>query len=582
MNTAHKLNQFDIGTTKPHTTDLTLVEADCLNDHESFFAPMSSDFVDLLIAEYEQEKKTIFDVSNVLKTYSAASVLGYFIEGNLWDERNVLPSKLDNLFNTDGAIAKLDAAYWSRAFKLTDVYDYMPQKRRDEWNNQIRYPQGRTATSSSPAIEALPHFDDSTVRATLDELLNSRSQFFAERVDGIFRGLSKSHVTNQPEGFSKRMIVSSAIENGSVDYSKAGLINDLRTVIAKFMGRDEPCWDDTSKVFEVIRQQNGVWQSVDGGSLRVRIYNGIGTVHIEVHPDMAWRLNAILASIYPAAIPAKFRSKPPKTKKLKEFTLFDKPLPFAVTNAIANMRQGFEFIQEGRYSQRRYIPNSLLGVHSQSFDKAIRKSIAETIQAIGGVFDGKNWLFSYDPAAAINEIVCNGSIPDHKSHQFYPTKASLAQRVVESVLDGTNPYTRWLEPSAGCGDLADLIPSKQFVHCVEISKLHCQILRSKGYSNVYDQDFLTFASDACSKGINFDRIVMNPPFSESRYLTHLQAASSLLQVGGTLAAILPASVKGKILVEGFHHEYSEVLDNQFAGTSVSVVILHLSHEAYGK
>lgn len=59
----------------------------------------------------------------------------YFVEGNLPDDRYTLPRKIDDLFAARGAVAKLNAEYWSKAFNLTNVYDYMPQKRRNEWSS---------------------------------------------------------------------------------------------------------------------------------------------------------------------------------------------------------------------------------------------------------------------------------------------------------------------------------------------------------------------------------------------------------------------------------------------------------------
>ena len=69
----------------------------------------------------------------------------------------------------DGAVAQLNADYWQQAMQMTDVYDYMPAKRRDEWNEQIRNKQ-------------TPDFEEETVRTTLMDLPSSRHKFFGERV----------------------------------------------------------------------------------------------------------------------------------------------------------------------------------------------------------------------------------------------------------------------------------------------------------------------------------------------------------------------------------------------------------------
>jgi len=71
----------------------------------------------------------------------------------------------------------------------------------------------------------------------------------------------------------------------------------------------------------------------------------------------------------------------------------------------------------------------------------------------------------------------------------------------------------------------------------------------------------------------YDRIVMNPPFSEGRWLAHLEHAAAMLADDGRLVAVLPASAKGKDVLPGWSCEWSRTYDNEFAGTSVSVVIM---------
>jgi hypothetical protein len=102
-------------------------------------------------------------------------------------------------------------------------------------------------------------------------------------------------VTNRPEGFGKRMILARVYnEWGSTEYKTAGYIQDLRIVIARFMGRDEPRWNATDSALLGARRRPGEWFTLDGGALRVRGYLK-GTAHLEVHPEMAWRLNCVLA-----------------------------------------------------------------------------------------------------------------------------------------------------------------------------------------------------------------------------------------------------------------------------------------------
>lgn len=534
--------------------------SELIEEIEPFFAPMSADLVDSLIGQYNAARANVEALAAAVRDGQNASVLHYFVEGNVKEQRHSMPTTVESLFRVEGAIAQLNADFWSRALRLTDVMDYMPQARRDEWHEQIRNPEGRKAgrNTSETELPPLPEFEEATVRSTLTGLLHNRSQFLAERVDGIFRALSRQHVTNQPQGFGKRMIIANVF-----GYQTHGHINDLRCVIAKFMGRDEPKHGATDPVIKAARRQNGEWMPVDGGALRIRVYGGVGTAHLEVHPDMAWRLNAILASLYPLAIPAEFRTKPNRAKKVKDFELFDRPLPFAVVQLLAEMREVRERIEPAWPERYRAVPNAREFGYGEK-DKAAAAEAEKVLMAIGAVKAGRHWQFDYDPTEVLDQVVCSGCIPDHKSHQFYPTPESVAALAVELAQIG--PEHTCLEPSAGQGGLADMMPSTRTI-CVEISDLHCQILKAKGYATV-QADFLKFTSDK-----PFDRICMNPPFSEGRWHAHLQHAASMLATDGRLVAILPASAKGKPVLEGFDLQWSAIMENQFAGTSVDVVIL---------
>jgi len=134
------------------------------------------------------------------------------------------------------------------------------------------------------------------------------------------------------------------------------------------------------------------------------------------------------------------------------------------------------------------------------------------------------------------------------------------------------PEETCLEPSAGMGGLADLLP-KDRTHCIEVSPLHSKVLEAKGH-NVTHADFLAWAGD------QVDCVVMNPPFSEGRWQAHVQHAATLVKPRGKLVAILPASAKGKDLLPSMTHEWSRIYENEFPGTSVSVVILKAIKEAH--
>ena len=517
-----------------------------------FFAPASNDMIDGLVAQYRVIRANVEKIANAM-TGETAGAVSYFLSGNK-DDRSGLPS-VERLFRLEGALASLNSAFWSKAMHLTDVLDMMPQKRRDEWNKSI-------------TDMTCPAFEDETVRATLQGLMSQRQQFLAERVDGIFTGLSGEHVTNSPAAFGKRMIVANALnEYHYVGFSKCGLINDLRCVVAKFMGRDEPGYNASSGLIEALKGNWGNWVNVDGGAMKIRLYKK-GTAHIEVHTDMAWRLNRILAHMHPMAIPDEFRQKP--KRKARNVELMQRPLPFAVIHVLAALKPAERVIKQDNWRQpyrHERIKDALKFDHYGLPDKHVLAEVCAVLESIGGVKAAEgHWQFDYQPGAVVNEIVASGCVPDHKAHQFYPTPEKLAKVAVE--LAAIEAHHDCLEPQAGTGGIADYMPMDQTT-CVEVSGLRCAVLRAKGF-DVVNADFLAWAATTKQR---FDRVVMNPPFDMGRWQSHLEAAASMLKPSGRLVAVLPLGAKGKASLPGFNCRFPQVFDGAFAGTSVSVVVM---------
>lgn len=534
------------GTPQASTFDLV--------DDNPFFAPVSTDLLDSLIGQYQAARANIIKLGELMNGGELGNVAHYFIDGNAGDERLHRSLYVDKLFHVPGAIAALNSAFWSKALSLTDVYECMPQERRNQWNAQLRTPAGKKAHRrdweierakaagqelSEWEIEPLPDFEEGTVRSTISALLLARSQFLAERVDGIFRALSGERI---------------------------GYLHDLRVVIAKFMGREEPKHRGTTDAAVThARHRRGEWTYLDGGALKLRVYK-VGTAHLEVHPDMAWRLNQILAHLHPMAIPAQFRQRP--KRKPKDVALLRMPLPFPVLELLAGMREGLQKSSRPHHDWER-APRTRQFEHGEH-DKHVLAEATRVIELIGGVPETKGhytiWRFDYEPADVLHEIITSGCLPDTASHQFYPTPERIAEAAaVAADIQGGH---RVLEPSAGHGDLAAWLPKEQ-TRCVEISELRCSVLKARGFA-VECADFLKWAEH---RPAGFDRIVMNPPFSEGRWKAHTEAAAGLVVPGGRLVAILPATARQSFTLPGFACSWSQVYADEFAGTSVSVVIL---------
>ena len=543
---------------------------------QEFFAPAQFTLFDQLLNEYDAKRQQIGKVA-ATASQALGGVFQYFIDGNTDpDKRHHVSLSLEKLFSEAGAVNALNSDYWDRALRLTDVYEVMPQSRRSEWYEQIRN-------------QTCPPFERDIVRDTLTSLLNMRAKFFAERVDGIFRGLSGEHVTISPAAFGKRMIVAHMIDHlDLVNWRMAGLLHDLREVIAQFMGRDDISkMEGSEALIASMRGSWGEWVLVDGGALKVKLFRK-GTLHIEVHPDMAWRLNMVLAYLYPAAIPPEFRQKPKRQRK--EAELIQRPIPFAVLNVLNKFRPAYDVNRDDDSWKRRgdytkmMVKNALDLV--ESVDANALAEAEAILAAMGGVrvrFTTGNrtvrWQFDYHPDHVVREIITSGMLPDARSHQYYPTPEHMAQQAIE-LADIRESHLN-LEPSAGTGGLADYMP-KDRTTCVEISQLHCEVLRAKGH-NVVQADFLEWAASSRAGGWRFDRIVMNPPFDSGRWQAHLSAAITLLKSASRLVAILPESAKTEHverMLEDTRREEEYLIDwhgpYDYPGVSIRVRILVLS------
>ncbi len=116
---------------------------------------------------------------------------------------------------------------------------------------------------------------------------------------------------------------------------------------------------------------------------------------------------------------------------------------------------------------------------------------------------------------------------------FFPTPAEVADTMIDvaDIQDGMNV----LEPSAGMGHIAERIRTAGFEpDVVEFNGDRRELLELKGF-NVVGNDFL-------EQSEKYDRIIMNPPFSNRRDEQHVRHAYDLLKPGGRIVAIMGEGV----------------------------------------
>lgn len=430
------------------------------------------------------------------------------------------------------------AEYWKKVTDMTGALLIMPAERRDQWRNQFTLGVQKGTQKDRGGFErtieefvGVPAFTADTVVPTMTTLLNDRHKYLAERVYGLFKALSPTHKTNKTYGFSEKLIISYCVtdfwnSSVSLNYHKSDVIDDLRVMLHFFAHKEfitlNRCSEMLSAAYRAHDCETGKWMNVDGNLMRVKIFKN-GNAHFEIHPDVAWKLNEVLAYSMPAAIPAPCR-KAPTTKAPKEFGYIQKTVSERTRGVIRDRKHS---TTTGTW----YFSDS-------SLQKSQIEDLERTLSFIGGVKERGSWMFPYEPTATFDSIVAMGLIPEVKSHQFYPTPASIAQYVAQ-ILKCTHA-DRVLEPSAGRGDLLTFLnAAPENVTCVEVSPLFCDILSAKGYS-AHNKDFIAWSKESPDC---FDKIAINPPYSEGRAKEHTLTALSHLSEKGIMAAVLPAGYK---------------------------------------
>lgn len=452
-----------------------------------------------------------------------------------------------NAVNLDFVKQNVWAEYWRKVTDMTGALLIMPAERRDQWRSQFTLGVQKTTKRDRGGFErqveefsGVPEFTADTVIPTMTTLLNDRHKYLAERVYGLFKALSPAHKTNKTYGFSEKLIISYCVtdfwnSSVSLNYHKSDVIDDLRVMLHFFAHKEfitlNRCSEMLSAAYRAHDYETGKWMNVDGNLMRVKIFKN-GNAHFEIHPDVAWKLNEVLAYSMPAAIPAPCR-KAPTTRAPKEFGYIQKTVSAKTRMVIRDRRHNSA-------NETWYFSDS-------SLQKAEIQDLERTLNFIGGVKMSGSWKFPYEPTTTFDSVVSMGLIPEVKSHQFYPTPASIAQYVAQ-ILKCT-PTDRVLEPSAGRGDLLaflDAVPEN--VTCVEVSPLFCDILSAKGYS-VHNKDFIAWSKESPDC---YDKIAINPPYSEGRAKEHTLTALNHLTEQGIMAAVLPAGYKPEEWIgEGF-------------------------------
>jgi len=161
--------------------------------------------------------------------------------------------------------------------------------------------------------------------------------------------------------------------------------------------------------------------------------------------------------------------------------------------------------------------------------------VAKAIEAAGGKWNRKArcHIFPHDVRETLNISDDTVEVINvQQTNQAFYTPYALAKKLVD--LADVWGLHRVLEPSAGEGALIEAVIGKAIrVQAVEIDPRLCKTIEARWPGlKTYCADFLT-----CRSCHNFDRVIMNPPFSMGDDIKHIKHALTFLKPGGRLVSI---------------------------------------------
>jgi protein-L-isoaspartate O-methyltransferase len=164
--------------------------------------------------------------------------------------------------------------------------------------------------------------------------------------------------------------------------------------------------------------------------------------------------------------------------------------------------------------------------------------------------------------------------------QLFPTPPALAARMVE--LAGIEAGDRVLEPSAGTGNILKAIAEAEEmwrafnadveVTAIEIDYRLAEAIPAHLADEVITGDFLLLGP---SSRAQFERVVMNPPFSKGTDCAHVKHALEFLKPGGRLVAICANGPRQQAELKPLATTWEELPEGTFADqhTNVRTVML---------
>lgn len=529
--------------------------------YREFLPTMTTPAVNGLLAEYADGVVAMREFHKHLMSEGTRDTLEMFADGlkvytESTNSRFHWAKEMTELFHLQRAIDARTEVFWLKLFDMCSLSTVLPASIWREWHDRF------TSWRKDKNCE-LPPFVHEHVYRCLSVIESHRANFFSLRVEGVWKSLSNWHKTNFGSGFGERFIIDYMFNDWAGTTSKDRDFVDLVNIATTVMtGTDNPFFNAQGELRNARSEQTGEWVEILDGGLRIKAFKR-GTLHCEVHPEIARRLNVALAYLHPNALPDDATMKRPRKKSgFGSADLLAVRIPRQVRGYLGETVQAQR--ADGLYELRQ---------HSFSGTKmsyALKDMIDRILAEVGGIREGACHLFDYPPEEVISEIIRKGEVPEKVSHQFFATPAETAREFVAWV--GLEDTDICYESSAGTGSIARQMPVQTY--CIEVDQLRCIALDKMGFE-VKRGDFLKMMPGNAF-GVA-DAVLMNPPYCSKQYIDHVEHALEFVRDGGVVAAILPeGAVKRMPTVKGLDVQFSEPMPNRFPDAAISVVFARIT------
>ncbi len=189
--------------------------------------------------------------------------------------------------------ACVDAGGWTTLLNDSGMRSVMSASKRKEVDEQIE-------------AEKVPELTREAIRATFATLHDCRTDMFEQGVIECFRRLSWDYKTNLPQKFGKRIVMTSLTSYGSANMRQTDQLDDLLRVFHLCDGKPEA--DHRIGAYHLITdamQTTSAWPKLaENDYVSIRLFKNQNGHVTFTRPDLVTRLNRIVATHYPHALPA--------------------------------------------------------------------------------------------------------------------------------------------------------------------------------------------------------------------------------------------------------------------------------------